>query len=89
MPDDRTLIHEFKRNAEETMRVSLSVFKGKTYIDFRLFYTDANGELAPTKKGVTVTPELWDEFRAGVAAAERLLQDKNLWHPASQAPAAE
>ncbi len=89
MPDDRTVIHEFKRNAEETMRVSLSVFKGKTYIDFRLFYTDANGELAPTKKGVTITPELWDEFRTGVAAAEQLLQDKNLWHPADQAPPAE
>jgi Transcriptional Coactivator p15 (PC4) len=89
MPDDRTVIHEFKRNAEETMRVSLSVFKGKTYIDFRLFYTDANGELAPTKKGVTITPELWDEFRTGVAAAEQLLQDKNLWHPVDQAPPAE
>ena len=89
MPDDRTVIHEFKRNGEETMRVSLSIFKGKTYIDFRLFYTDANGELAPTKKGVTITPELWDEFRKGVAAAEQLLQDKNLWHPGDQAAAAE
>jgi hypothetical protein len=89
MPDDRTVIHEFKRNGEETMRVSLSVFKGKTYIDFRLFYTNADGELAPTKKGVTITPELWDEFRKGVAAAEQLLQDKNLWHPAEQAPGAE
>ena len=85
MPDDRTVLHEFKRNAEETVRVSLSVFKGKTYIDIRLFYTDANGELAPTKKGVTVTPELWDEFRTGIAAAEQTLQDKNLWHPADQA----
>ena len=84
MPDDRTVVHEFKRNAEETLRVSLSLFKGKTYIDIRLFYEDANGELAPTKKGVTVTPELWDEFRAGVAAAEKILQDKNLWHPAGQ-----
>ncbi|HVN76531.1 MAG TPA: transcriptional coactivator p15/PC4 family protein [Thermoanaerobaculaceae bacterium] len=84
MPDDRTVLHEFKRNAEETLRVSLSVFKGKTYVDFRLFYEDANGELAPTKKGVTVTPELWDEFRAGVAAAEQTLQEKNLWHPADQ-----
>ncbi len=89
MPDDRTVIHEFKRNGEETMRVSLSVFKGKTYIDFRLFYEDANGELAPTKKGVTITPELWDEFRTGVAAAEKLLQDKNLWHPGEQAPGTE
>ena len=85
MPDDRTVLHEFKRNGEETLRVSLSVFKGKTYVDVRLFYEDANGELAPTKKGVPITPELWDEFRTGVAAAEQILQDKNLWHPADQA----
>jgi len=83
MPDDRKVIYEFKRNAEETMRISLSTFKGRTYVDIRLFYTDANEELAPTKKGVTITPELWDEFRAGVAAAEALLQEKNLWHPTS------
>jgi len=89
MPDDRTVVHEFKRNAEETLRVSLSVFKGKTYVDVRLFYEDANGELAPTKKGVTITPELWDEFRTGVAAAEQILQDKNLWHPGQQPAAKE
>ncbi len=81
MPDDRKVLHEFKRNAEETMQVSLSTFKGRTYVDFRLFYTDANEELKPTKKGVTVTPDLWDEFKAGVAAAEVELQAKNLWHP--------
>ena len=82
MPDDRKVLHEFKRNSEDTLRISLSTFKGKNYIDIRLFYTDANGELQPTKKGVTLTPELWDEFRAGMAAAETELQTKNLWHPA-------
>ncbi|MGV8041729.1 MAG: transcriptional coactivator p15/PC4 family protein [Thermoanaerobaculaceae bacterium] len=80
MADDRTILHEFKRNAEETLRISLSTFKGRTYVDIRLFYEDPNGELAPTKKGVTITPELWDEFRAGVARAEEALQAKNLWH---------
>lgn len=82
MPEDRKVLHEFKRNAEDTLRVSLSNYKGRTYVDIRLFYQDANGELAPTKKGVTVTPELWDEFRAGIAAAEEALKEKNLWHPA-------
>lgn len=82
MPDDRKILHEFKRNAEETMRVSLSTFKGRTYVDLRLFYTDDNGELQPTKKGVTITPDLWDSFREGVAKAEEELQAKNLWHPA-------
>jgi hypothetical protein len=89
MPDDRKVLHEFKRNQEETLRVSLSTFKGRTYIDIRLFYEDPNGELAPTKKGVTVTPELWDEFRNGVAAAEEALQKGNLWHPETAAPASE
>lgn len=87
MPDDRKVLHEFKRNQEETLRVSLSSFKGRTYIDVRLFYEDPNGELQPTKKGVTITPELWDEFRNGVAAAEDALQKANLWHPESEAPA--
>lgn len=86
MPDDRKILHQFQRNAEETVQVSLSVFKGKTYVDFRLFYEDAEGELKPTKKGITVTPELWDEFRAGVARAEAVLQEKNLWHPAGDDP---
>ena len=81
MADDRTIVHEFKRNAEETLRMSLSTFRGKTYVDIRLFYTDPNGELQPTKKGVTITPELWDEFRSGIANLEETLQAKNLWHP--------
>ncbi len=89
MPDDRKVLHEFKRNQEETMRISLSSFKGRTYIDIRLFYEDPNGELLPTKKGVTITPELWDQFRSGVANAEEALQKANLWHPESAAPAIE
>lgn len=84
MPDDRKIVHEFKRNPEETLRVSLSHFKGRTYIDVRLFYEDANGELQPTKKGITVTPELWDEFRKGIVAAEKALTEANLWHPAPE-----
>ena len=86
MADDRKVLHEFKRNAEETLRVSLSNFKGRTYVDIRTFYEDANGELAPTKKGVTITPELWDEFRIAVAKAEEALVEKNLWHAAGDGP---
>jgi hypothetical protein len=81
MTDDKILA-EFRRNPDETMRVAVREFKGKTYVDFRLFYLDAKGELAPTKKGVTITPDLWDVFRAAVEAAEGELQARNLWHPA-------
>jgi hypothetical protein len=81
MPDDAKVLAEFKRNAEDMLRVSLSTFKGRTYIDVRLFYASEGGELRPTKKGVTVTPDLWDAFRAAVAAAEAELQARGLWHP--------
>jgi hypothetical protein len=81
MSDGAKILREFKRNAGDTLRVSLNTYKGRTYIDLRLFYQDANGELRPTKKGVTVTPELWDESRAGVAAAEVALQEAALWYP--------
>jgi hypothetical protein len=84
MPEDRKVLHEFKRNADDTLRISLSNYKGRTYVDIRIFYQDSKGELAPTKKGVMITPELWDEFRAGMVAAEDALQEKNLWHPADR-----
>jgi len=79
--DGAKVLHEFKRNGEDTLRISLSTFKGRTFVDIRLFYQDAKGELRPTKKGVTVPPDLWDEFRAGVVAAEAALQGAGLWYP--------
>ncbi|MBZ5588134.1 MAG: transcriptional coactivator p15/PC4 family protein [Acidobacteriia bacterium] len=85
MADDTKTLAEFQRNAEDTLRVSLSTFKGRTYVDVRLFYTSDTGELLPTKKGVTVTPDLWDAFRAAIAAAEAELQARNLWHPEASA----
>ncbi len=84
MADDRKVLYEIKRNSTETLRVSLSTFKGRTYVDIRLFFeSDDADDLQPTKKGVTVTPELWDEFHKAVEAADAVLQEKNLWHPAS------
>lgn len=63
------------------MQISVSTFKGRTYVDIRLYFTDADGNLKPTKKGVTVPPELWDQFRQGLQAAEVELTRRNLWHP--------
>lgn len=81
MPDEQKVLASFPRNAEETLQVSLATFKGRTYVDIRLYYTDADGQLKPTKKGVTVPPDLWDQFRQGVRLAEEELQRRNLWFP--------
>ncbi len=85
MSDGAKILHEFKRNAEETLRISLSTFKGRTFVDIRLHYQDAGGELRPSRKGVTVTPELWDKFKKAIAAAEVELQARSLWYPEAAA----
>lgn len=81
MPDEQKVLASFPRNSEETMQISVSTFKGRTYVDIRLYFADAEGQLKPTKKGVTVTPELWDRFREALRVAEEELQKRNLWHP--------
>lgn len=55
------ILGEIERNPTEVLRVSLENFKGRDYIDLRIYYQDDNGEWKPTKKGVTLAPDKIDE----------------------------
>ena len=81
MSDGARILYQFKRNEEVTLRVSLATFKGRRFVDIRLHYLDAGGELRPTRKGVTITPELWDSFLAAISVATVELQEAGLWYP--------
>lgn len=46
------------RNATEQLQIAINSYKGKSYLDLRIFYTTDEGNTwSPTKKGVTVAPE--------------------------------
>ncbi len=64
------IIAEFAKNAMETVRVSISEFRGKTYGDIRVYYKDDEGELKPTKKGITLAPDLIPDLRTAIAELE-------------------
>jgi hypothetical protein len=49
-----------KQNGE--IRVHLEEFRGKTLLHIRYYFQDKNGELMPTKKGVTFTPDQLDNL---------------------------
>jgi len=51
------VISEFRKNAKEEVRVSLSNYRGHDLIDIRVFYHSGNidGDLLPTKKGITMS----------------------------------
>jgi hypothetical protein len=55
-------LHSFPKNALEEVRASLTEFKGKQYIDLRVFYKADDDEFRPTKKGLTLAPDLLPEL---------------------------
>ncbi|MGD9506855.1 MAG: transcriptional coactivator p15/PC4 family protein [Syntrophobacteraceae bacterium] len=62
MSQDGQIIHSFPKNALEEIRISLSSYKGKQYIDFRVYYKADDGEFRPSKKGMTIAPDLFPEM---------------------------
>ncbi|MBN1435054.1 transcriptional coactivator p15/PC4 family protein [Candidatus Fermentibacterales bacterium] len=56
---------EFEKG-EDLVRVSLTEFHGRQYVDIRLFYMAEDGEWKPTKKGVTLSPELMRDVHEAI-----------------------
>lgn len=55
------VIGEIERNPTERLRISTENFKGRDYIDLRIYYEADGGEWKPTKKGVTIAPDKVEE----------------------------
>lgn len=70
------IIAEILRNPTEIIRIALSNYKGKDYLDMRIFYLDDNNEWKPTKKGVTLTPDMLDEAIMALQKAKEEFQKK-------------
>jgi hypothetical protein len=61
------IIGEIQKGTDKIM-VTVKEFKGKTYVDIRTYFENDQGEMVPTKKGVSLTPENLDDIL-------KLLQD--------------
>ena len=56
------VIGEIERGETEVLRVSTEEYKGRKYIDVRIYFENDEGEWKPTKKGITIQPERLDAF---------------------------
>jgi hypothetical protein len=56
------LIGEIERGETEVLRVSAEEYKGRKYIDVRIYFENDEGEWKPTKKGVTIQPDRVEDF---------------------------
>ena len=55
------VIGEIQKGTDKIM-VTVKEFKGKTYVDIRTYFENDQGEMVPTKKGVSLTPDNVDDM---------------------------
>lgn len=69
---DAKILATIERSATEQLQISVSEYKGKSYLNMRIFYTtDDGGTWIPTKKGVTFTPEQLDLLSEAIEDAKK------------------
>ncbi|MCF7801857.1 MAG: transcriptional coactivator p15/PC4 family protein [Candidatus Marinimicrobia bacterium] len=72
------IIAELERSETEKLVIQAKEFKGRNYIDFRIYFLADEDQWRPTQKGVTVSPKVWPDFKQAVEEAETLLKAENL-----------
>lgn len=71
MINDHVVVAEIERNKLEKIRITRGSYKETQYLDIRLFFLDPkDGELRPTKKGLTLPVKLLPELIKGLQQAE-------------------
>src|SRR5437016_845976 len=75
------LIEQFEKNATEVVRVSLTEYRGRKLVDVRVYYSDAEGQYRPTKKGVALSVDVYPDFKRAMLALEKILLERDLLSP--------
>ncbi len=72
MADSSKLITAIDRSEREKLHVAVNEYKGRSYVDLRIFYTTDGGEnWRPTQKGVTIAPEHLDTLIDAIEEAKK------------------
>lgn len=67
---DNKLISTIERSSSEQLQIAVKEYKGKKYLDLRIFYTTDDGaSWLPTKKGVTISPNHLSVLKEAIEVA--------------------
>lgn len=68
---DAKILATIERSETEQLQISISEYKGRSYLNMRIHYTTDDGNTwLPTKKGVTFTPEQLDILTEAIEEAK-------------------
>jgi hypothetical protein len=71
MAKEPQIVHSFPKNPLEEVRSSVTYYKGKQYVDLRIYYKGDDGEYHPSKKGLTISVELFPELEIGLKSLRK------------------
>lgn len=70
-----TVFLDVEKNDSERLRVIVKEYRGRTYIDLRVWYS-SNGGYSPSQKGVTLRPTQVTEIVQGLMLAAQSFDPK-------------
>ena len=69
---DAKILATIERSNTEQLQISVSEYKGKSYLNMRIFYTTDEGQTwLPTKKGVTFAQDQLDILSEAIEEAKQ------------------
>ena len=69
---DAKILATIERSDTEQLQISVSEYKGRSYLNMRIYYTtDEGATWLPTKKGVTFSPDQLDLLEEAIQAARQ------------------
>jgi hypothetical protein len=88
-PSDEVLIESIDKGLGNRIHVRLSRFRDRDYLDIRNFYETEDGEWKPTRKGIAVPVEFYDELMAALAKAKKTIEQRSTASEAQEESPAE
>ena len=76
---DAKILATIDRTDTEQLQISVSEYRGKSYLNLRIFYTtDEGANWIPTKKGVTFAPDQLDVLTDAIKEAKQLFMQEEM-----------
>ncbi len=87
---EELLVKAIDKGLGSRIHVRISRFRDRDYLDIRNFYEADNGEWKPTRKGVAVPVEMYEELMAALGDAGKIITERaaNAPKPTEEEPAA-
>jgi hypothetical protein len=78
---DEVLVRTIDKGLGNRIHVRLSRFRDRDYLDIRNFYETEDGEWKPTRKGIAVPVEVYDELMSALEAAKPEIEKRSSAEP--------